>query len=107
MCINITRRQLKSPLINPNPPQSNKIQQGEVKKMPYVQLRHRSGYHMGTKSLPEWRARDGQCIVVRETPGWYPGVKPAFFGPLPFRGDSLETKNPLSERPSAGSISLL
>ena len=33
----------------------------------------------------------GQCIVVWEAPGSNPGGTP-IFGPLPFRGDSLETK---------------
>ena len=45
---------------------------------------------------PEWRAGGGQCIVVRETLGSHPGGT-SIFGPLPFRGDSLQTKNPLRE----------
>ena len=47
-------------------------------------------------ATPEWHARGGQCIVVRETPVSYPGGTP-IFGPLPFRGDILEMKNPLWE----------
>ena len=64
--------------------------------MRQVRLRHRSGSHMGTKSLPGQRH-----------PGGVPWVHSAFgaggprfetqagnpiSGPLPFRGDSLETK---------------
>ena len=41
--------------------------------------------------------RGGQCIARRETLNSYPGGTPPIFGPLPFRGDSLETKNPLWE----------
>ena len=41
-------------------------------------------------ATPEWR---GQCVVVQETPGSYPGGTP-IFGPLHFRGDSLEMKIP-------------
>ena len=40
----------------------------------------------------EWRAIGGQYIVVWEVPSSNPGGTP-IFGPLPFRGDSLETKN--------------
>ena len=82
---------------NPNRPQSNKIQQGEVKKMRQVRLRHRSGSHnygneiAARAATPEWRAMGEQCIVVRGSPVRNPGGTPIFW-PLPFRGDSLETK---------------
>ena len=41
-------------------------------------------------ATPEWRAMGGQCIVVQEAPVRIQGNP--IFGPLPFRGDSLETK---------------
>ena len=37
---------------NPNLAQPYKTLQGEVQKMRKVRLRHRRGYHIGTKSLP-------------------------------------------------------
>ena len=64
--------------------------------MRQVRLRHRSGSHMGTKSLPGQRHPGGVPWVnsalwcggsrVRN-----PGGTPIFW-PLPFRGDRLETK---------------
>ena len=66
---------------NPNPPQSNKIQQGEVKKNALspitTQKRVSYGHEIAARAVTlEWRARDGQWIVVRETPGSYPGGSP-------------------------------
>ena len=64
--------------------------------MRQVRLRHRSESHMGTKSLPGQRHPSGVPWVNSafgaggprfETQGGTP-----IFGPLPFRGDSLETK---------------
>ena len=71
--------------VNPNHPQSNKTQQGEVKKMRKVQLRHRSGAHnygyeiVPWAATPEWRAMDRQCIiVVRKPPVRNQGGTPIF-----------------------------
>ena len=47
----------------PNRRQSNKIQQGEAKKMWYVQLRNRSRYHMGTKLRPGQQLPSGMPCV--------------------------------------------
>ena len=49
-----------------------------------VPLRHRSGYgheiaaRRARAATPELRARGGQCIVVRVTPGLYPRGTPIF-----------------------------
>ena len=62
----------------PNRPHSHKTQQGEVR------LRHRSGSHMDTAIAARAATKTG-----------YPHFP--IFGPLPFRGDSLETKKGTGE----------
>ena len=51
---------------------------------------------MGTKSLPGQRPPGGvpwvHSAFGAEAPGWKPRRGTPIFGPLPFRGDSLETK---------------
>ena len=76
---------------NPNRPQSNKIQQGEVKKMCQVRLCHRNGSHVGTKALPRQRHPGRTVHYGAGGPGSKPGGNPHFLN-LPFRGESLEMK---------------
>ena len=44
-------------------------------------------------ATPEWLARGGQCIVVQETPGLYPGGNPHFWTPPFLRRQSRNGKS--------------
>ena len=56
-----------------SPTNSNKGKWGKCAKSHYFIKAGSYGHEIAARAaMPKWRARGGQCIVVRETPGSYP-----------------------------------
>ena len=84
-------------MFNHNHPQSNKTQQGKVKKMRLVWLHHEwvsYGHEIAAQAvISEWHAMGGQWIAVRETPCWESRWKPLFLDPsLSEEGGEIQVK---------------